>query len=122
MSETADSADARVQTIRQCGGNDLRTRAGDKIKNGQFKIGKLGGVQCDDDGTVERGTRSLSLVRNHSTKRSLIDLTVGLSLHQNPYFRGMTTISNLPRSSCGANGRIPSANGSMGGHRPIQGS
>ena len=41
-------------------------------------------MPCDDDGTVERGTRSLSLIRNHSTRRSLIDFTVGLSLHQNP--------------------------------------
>ena len=40
-------------------------------------------MPCDDDGTVERGTRSLSLIRNHSTRRSLIDFTVGLSLHQN---------------------------------------
>jgi hypothetical protein len=33
---------------------------------------------------VERGTRSLSPIRNHSTRRSLIDLSVAWSLHQSP--------------------------------------
>jgi hypothetical protein len=31
---------------------------------------------------MERGTGSLSPIRNHSTRRSLTDLTVSLSLHQ----------------------------------------
>jgi hypothetical protein len=39
-------------------------------------------VQCDDDGTVERSTRSLSPIRNDSTRWSFTDLSVGLSLHQ----------------------------------------
>src|ERR1019366_2629013 len=33
---------------------------------------------------MERGTGSLSPIRNHSTRRSLTDLTVSLSLHQSP--------------------------------------
>ena len=45
-------------------------------------------MPCDDDGTVERGTRSLSPIRNSSTKRSLTDLTFGLSLHQSRNKKG----------------------------------
>jgi putative transposase len=54
----------------------------EKIKKQQFKTGKLGRLKCDDDGTVERGTRSLSPIRNDSTRRSLTDLSAGMSLHQ----------------------------------------
>ena len=42
-------------------------------------------MQCDDDGPVERSTRSLSpqfAITKHG--RSLTDLDVGLSLHQSP--------------------------------------
>jgi hypothetical protein len=39
-------------------------------------------VQGGDHATVERGTGSLSAIRNHSMRWSLTDLTVGLGLHQ----------------------------------------
>jgi transposase-like protein len=45
-------------------GNAVVTISGielaEKIKKGQFKTGQTRRVQCDHDGTVERGTRSLS--------------------------------------------------------------
>src|SRR5262249_47372324 len=82
-SEATNPADAGIQAIRPCSGNDLRNRAGREDQEGAVQDGQTRRMPCDDDGTVERGTRSLSLIRNHSTRRSLIDFTVGLSLHQN---------------------------------------
>ena len=54
-------------------------------------------MQCDDDGTVERGIGSLSSIRNDSTRRSLTDLSVSLTLHQNlqPHLRHSTYKTTL---------------------------
>jgi transposase-like protein len=41
-SQTADAADARIQTIRQCGSHYYGIELADKIKKGQFKTGKFG--------------------------------------------------------------------------------
>jgi transposase-like protein len=86
-SEATNPADAGIQAIRPCGGNDLWNRAGGEDQEGAIQDGQTRRAQCDDDRTVERGTRSLSSLRNHSTSRSLTDLTVGLSLQQShsPY-------------------------------------
>ena len=42
----------------------------EKIKKGQFKTGKLGGCDATMTRTVERGTRSLSRIRNHLQGRA----------------------------------------------------
>src|SRR6266481_4650248 len=49
-----------IQAIRQRGGNDLRNRASREDQEWAVQDGQARRVQCDDDGTVERGTRSLS--------------------------------------------------------------
>jgi transposase-like protein len=59
-SKATNPADAGIQAIRQCGGNDLRNRASREDQEGAVQDGQARRVQCDDDGTVERGTRSLS--------------------------------------------------------------
>jgi hypothetical protein len=73
---------AGIQAIRPCGDNDLRNRTGREDQEGAIQNGQTRRVQGDDDGTVECGTRSLNPICNHSTTRSLTDLTVSLSLHQ----------------------------------------
>src|SRR5437879_7088 len=83
-SEATNPADAGIQAIRQRGGNDLRNRAGREDQERAVQDGQTRRAQCDGDGTVECGTRSLSPIRNDSTRRSFTDLSVGLSLHQNP--------------------------------------
>ena len=62
-SEATNPADAGIQAIRQRGGNDLRNRASREDQEGAVQNGQAR-VRCDDDGTVERGTRSLSPIRN----------------------------------------------------------
>jgi len=57
--------DPGTQAIRQRGGNDLRKRASREDQEGAVQDGQARRVRCDDDGTVERGTRSLSPIRNH---------------------------------------------------------
>ena len=46
-------------------GNDLRNRASREDQEGAVQDRQARRVRCDDDGTVERGTRSLSPIRNH---------------------------------------------------------
>src|SRR3984893_7009444 len=58
-SEATNPADAGIQAIRQRGGNDLRNRASREDQEGAVQDGQTRRVQCDDDGTVERGSRSL---------------------------------------------------------------
>ena len=41
-SKATNPADAGIQAIRQCAGNDRRIELAEKIKKGQFKTGKLG--------------------------------------------------------------------------------
>jgi hypothetical protein len=69
-SEATNPADAGIQAIRQRGRNDLWNRVGRENQEEAVQDGQTRRVQCDDDGTVERGTRSLSSVRNDSTRRS----------------------------------------------------
>jgi len=69
-SEATNPADAGIQAIRQRGSNDLRNRASREdqegaVQEGAVQEGQARRVQCDDDGTVERGNRSLSPIRNH---------------------------------------------------------
>jgi len=64
-SEATNPADAGIQAIRQRGRNDLRNRASREDQEGAVQDGQARRVRCDDDGTVERGTRSLSPIRNH---------------------------------------------------------
>ena len=59
-SEAKNPTDAGIQVIRQRVGNDFRNRASRKDQEGAVQDGQARRVQCDDDGTVERGTRSLS--------------------------------------------------------------
>src|SRR5712691_11879815 len=59
-SEATNPADAGIQAIRQRGGNDLWNRVGREDQVGAVQDGQTRRVQCDDDGTVERGTRRLS--------------------------------------------------------------
>jgi hypothetical protein len=67
----------------QCGGNHFRHRASREDQEGAVQDGQTRGVQCDDDGTVERGTHSLSSQFTITKPGgSLTDLDVGLSLHQ----------------------------------------
>ena len=63
-SEATNPADAGIQAIRQRGRNDLRNRASREGQEGAVQDGQARRVLCDDDGTVERGTRSLSSIRN----------------------------------------------------------
>ena len=70
----------------------------EKIKKGKFKTGKLG-VPGDDDGTVERGTRSLSSNPLSLNMRSLTDLTVGMNLHQSPNRRATTLLARNTRDA-----------------------
>ena len=56
---------ARLQAIRQRGGNDLRNRARREDQDGAVQDGQARRARCDNDGTLERGTRSLSPIRNH---------------------------------------------------------
>jgi len=53
----------------------------EKVKKGQFKTGKLGGRNST---MTELWNVALAAwaIRNHSTRRSLTDFPVGLSLHQ----------------------------------------
>src|SRR5450432_1977764 len=83
-SEATNPADAGIQAIRQRGRNDLRNRARREDQEAAVQDRQTWRVQCDDDGTVERGTGSLSPIRNASARRSLTDLSVGWSLHQSP--------------------------------------
>jgi hypothetical protein len=53
-------AAGRVQAIRQFALMISGIELAEKIKKGQFKNWQARRVQCDDDGPVERGTRSLS--------------------------------------------------------------
>src|SRR5207249_8909180 len=55
----------RLQAIRQRGGNDLRNRARREDQDGAVQDGQARRARCDNDGTLERGTRSLSPIRNH---------------------------------------------------------
>ena len=69
----------------------------EKIKKGQFKTGKL--VPGDDDGTVERGTRSFSSNPLSLNMRSLTDLTLGMNLHQSPNHRATTPLARNTRDA-----------------------
>jgi transposase-like protein len=53
------------KAIRQRGRNDLRNRASREGQEGAVQDGQARRVRCDDDGTVKRGTRSLSPISNH---------------------------------------------------------
>ena len=64
-SEATNPADAGIQAIRQRGRNDLWNRASREGQEGSVQDGQTRRVRCDNDGTVERGTRSLSPIRNH---------------------------------------------------------
>jgi len=59
-SEATNPTDAGTQAIRQRVGNDFRNRPRREDQEGAVQDGQARRVQCDDDGTVERGTRSLS--------------------------------------------------------------
>src|SRR5450432_722339 len=83
-SEATNPGDTGIQAIRQRGGNDLRDRASREDQEGAVQDGQTRRPQCDDDGTVERGTGSLSPIRNASARRNLTDLSVRWSLHQSP--------------------------------------
>ena len=64
-SEATNPADAGIQAIRQRGGNDLRNRASREDQDGAAQDGQARRVRCDNDETVERGTRRLSAIRDH---------------------------------------------------------
>src|SRR5215471_12095280 len=58
-SETTDPADARVQTIRQCGGHDRRNRVGGEDQEGAIQDRQARRCQGSHVRTMERGARCL---------------------------------------------------------------